>query len=216
MFIQVMLSLLSSLIFYLFVVYFPQKKSRFNTKEFVINSYNDVTIKIIYEIFSVLKKQVNHKVIKNHSKDYKYMRSQITDQDMNTLRNLDEKKMLTLAKEINYHLIQLKNWFYFELSQDYLKEDKAANERLRYFIIWVDQFGYTMNNIDFDHEYYKWFCRAIDEQFRGTSDNGEKDVDDFNVLIENAYQKSLITHKLLQLFKAPFCIITRWALKYLF
>lgn len=53
---------------------------------------------------------------------------------------MNDANIKLLAKEINYHLVQLQHFISHELAQAYIRENKVANHRLRWLSNWISQF----------------------------------------------------------------------------
>lgn len=196
-----LLALLSSLIFYLIIIYFPKKKANLNTLNFLLATYKSTKLKIVELILREVKKNnPKHNELTQHIFDYKYLRSLITEQDVINIRNLNEPEIKELSKHIFYHLSQLYTLLLLEATKDYIQVDKSANHRVCLLIQFVEQFDYLMNAIDLDHEYDKWLRNFIYDFIMGWG-NCEKLEDDFSDVLKKAYINSLFKYKIRNLIK---------------
>jgi len=204
---ELLKSLLFSAIFYLIVVYVPNKNENNIAKNFIIKQYNRTRASIVNELLWHLEKTNVNKIFKNFDNnylEYEAIREAITDEDIEKFRNFDPHKFYTLNKKILYELDILKSTLAYTLSCSFLRGNKESFERFNYLIQWINQFNYSFNT-DYrendELEYSKLFCKFIDEHVRGICwIKGKIDKDNFIEIIEQAYENSLLVSKLKRLY----------------
>lgn len=198
------LALFSSFIFYLIVVYFPQKKSYYNSKTFLIEQYKNTKLDIINLILCEIEKDIYpYQEVKNNLDNFNYLRQIIDDADITKIRCFEEQKMKDFAKDIYYYLSQLQFFLSLELSKEYIQENKAAHERISSLIYFIKQFEHSMNTIELEREYDKYLRNDIQDFILGMNTvQGKKEFDDFIPIIEAAYSNQLLTTKFCNIFTA--------------
>lgn len=196
---ELFLALLSSLIFYLIIIYFPKKKANLNTLNFLLETYKSTKLKVVELILrEVKKKYPNHNELTQQIFNYEYLQSLISEQDVINIRNLSEPEIKDLSKNIFYHLSQLNTLLLLEATKDYIQVDQTANQRVCLLIQLIEQFDHAMNAIDLDQEYDKCLRNFIYDFVVGWG-NWEKLEDDFSDVLKKAYFNSLFKYKIINL-----------------
>lgn len=197
--------LITSVIFYLIVVYYPQKKEEKIAIDFLVESYKSSKEQIIRDLAQYLHKN-GMDAAKKNCLNYEQMRITFTDADIASLRNYDNPdRFRELNLDVLYELSRLRNPITNILYHPFIKQNEQAYRRLCNLINWIDQYHYYFNRYyrdNDDYDFSKSFCIFINEHLRGISQAyGPKQSDDFVDLIQSSHERSLFRGKIRYFFK---------------
>ncbi len=186
-------ALVSSAIFYYFMVYYPRIEQDRVMKDFLIEIYTDTKYSIFGWVSSKLigKKGIN-RLKKENMFDFKLIRNYIKVNDIDNLKTDDDLK--SLNKNILCELNMLRSALITSLSYSFIRDNAYVFNKLHKIILFIDQYERNFY-INIDSNDYKHIFKQFDAficRFLLGIDNekGRLDTDDFVDTIKKSYEKT--------------------------